>query len=117
MRNLSRKYRHKRILRKIKGSTDRVRLVVFRSHKHIYAQLIDDKSREVVTGASTLSAQFKEKKIKSSTQEAAKEVGRIIARAALEKKISLIWFDRGGYLFHGRVKSLAEGAREGGLKF
>jgi large subunit ribosomal protein L18 len=117
MKKQSREYRHKRILKKIQGTALRPRLLVFRSHKQVYAQLIDDQAQRVVAGASTLSAQFKGKNTKTSDKAAAKEVGKIIADLAKSKKISVVCFDRGGYKFHGRIKSLAEGAREGGLKF
>lgn len=117
MKKQARAYRHKRILKKIQGTAQRPRLVVFRSHKHVYAQLIDDQAQKVVAGASTLSAQFKEKNTKTADKNAAKEVGKIIADLAKSKKISVVCFDRGGYKFHGRIKNLAEGAREGGLKF
>jgi large subunit ribosomal protein L18 len=117
MKKQAREYRHKRILKKIQGTALRPRLLVFRSHKHVYAQLIDDQAQRVVTGASTLSAQFKGKNTKTADKAAAKEVGKIIADLAKSKKISVVCFDRGGYKFHGRIKSLAEGAREGGLKF
>ncbi|MCF7874652.1 MAG: 50S ribosomal protein L18 [Candidatus Omnitrophica bacterium] len=117
MKKQAREYRHKRILKKIQGTALRPRLLVFRSHKHVYAQLIDDQAQRVVTGASTLSAQFKGNNAKTADKAAAKEVGKIIADLAKSKKISVVCFDRGGYKFHGRIKSLAEGAREGGLKF
>lgn len=117
MKKLARQYRHKRILRKIKGGSARHRLVIFRSHKHIYAQLVDDANHKVVTGVSTLSAQFRETKLKPSNKEAAKQVGKLVAALAQKNEIISVSFDRGGYRFCGRVKSLAEGAREGGLKF
>ncbi len=117
MKKRAREYRHKRISKKMKGSPQRPRLVVFRSHKHIYAQLVDDQNQKVLTGASTLSAKLKAKKVKSANKEAAKEVGVVIAQLAKEKDIDSICFDRGGYRFSGRVKNLAEGARQGGLKF
>jgi len=101
----------------MRGTPQRPRLVVFRSNKHIYAQLVDDKSGKVITGSSTLSAGIKDKEIKKNTKEAAQELGKMIAQAAKDRKINSVCFDRGGYRFHGRVKSLAEGARQGGLKF
>lgn len=117
MKKLTRIYRHKRISRKLRGRADQPRLVVFRSSKHIYAQVIDDSRQNVMVGVSTLSSEFKNKKMKSTTEKAAREVGKIIAAKVKEKKINSVCFDRAGYRYHGRVKSLAEGAREGGLKF
>ncbi|MFO8053041.1 MAG: 50S ribosomal protein L18 [Candidatus Omnitrophota bacterium] len=117
MKKQARAYRHKRIVKKIQGTAQRPRLVVFRSHKHIYAQLINDKNQKVVTGVSTLSAEFKKNNSKTANKEAAKEVGKLIAQLAKSKKINTVCFDRGGYKFHGRIKNLADGAREGGLKF
>lgn len=93
----------------------RVRLSVFRSGKHIYAQLIDDKQGKTLASASTLDKDLKLKK--TGTQDAAKAVGALIAKRAKEAKVTHIVFDRGGYLFHGRVKALAEGAREAGMNF
>jgi large subunit ribosomal protein L18 len=92
-------------------------LVVFRSKKHIYAQLVYDDSGKVTTGCSTLSTEFKTKKIKSNDKGAAKEVGKLIALKAQKLGIKEVNFDRAGYKYHGRVAALAEGAREGGLKF
>ncbi len=109
--------RHKRILKKTRGTEERPRLVVFRSKKHIYAQLVDDQKQRVITGCSTLSKEFRELKIKSTNKEAAKEVGKLIAKKAQERGITKVCFDRAGYKYHGRVRALAEGAREGGLKF
>ncbi len=117
MKKLGRYYRHKRITKKIKGSAAIPRLVVFRSKKNIYAQLIDDSQHKVITTTSTLGKDFKAKKIKSTNKEAAKEVGKIIAGHALKLGIKTVAFDRGGYKYHGRIESLAKGAREGGLKF
>lgn len=100
-------------LRKHAGG--RVRLSVFRSGKHIYAQLIDDKQGITLASASTLDKDLKVKK--PSTAEAAKAVGELIAKRAKEAKVEAVVFDRGGYIFHGRVKALADGARAGGLNF
>ena len=108
--------RHKRVRAKISGSSKRPRLCIFRSVKHIYAQLIDDDKGKTLVSASDLEI----KKRTSSTKtkaNIAKEVGKLIAKKSLEKKIEQVVFDRGGYLYHGRVKAIAEGAREGGLKF
>ena len=117
MKSESRQRRHKRIAKKIKGITLRPRFVVFRSHKHIYAQLIDDSQGKTIVGCSTLSKEFKQKNIKSNDREAALALGMIFARMAKSKGIDSISFDRAGYRYHGRVKSLAEGAKKGGLKF
>jgi len=100
--------RHKRVRAKIFGTKEVPRLCVFRSAKHIYCQLIDDEKGRTLFAASDLELK------KSKT---AYEVGKLIAKKALEKKIKKVVFDRGGYKYHGRVKALAEGAREGGLKF
>ena len=106
--------RHARVRGKISGTPERPRLCVFRSECHIYAQLIDD-----VAGVTLASASSMEKGFEGfgGNKEAAKKVGMAIARKAQEKGISEIVFDRSGYIYHGRVKELAEGAREGGLKF
>ena len=113
-KNTARLKRHARVRKKISGTAARPRLNVFRSTKHIYAQLIDD-----VTGVTLASASSMEKGFEGfgGNKEAAKKVGMAIARKAQEKGISEIVFDRSGYIYHGRVKELAEGAREGGLKF
>ncbi|MDD2646638.1 MAG: 50S ribosomal protein L18 [Patescibacteria group bacterium] len=105
--------RHKRVRVKINGTKERPRLSVFRSNQHIYAQLIDDQHGKTLMSVSDLS--FKKNKNNKSTM--AKQVGQLIAAKALESKISQVVFDRGGYQYHGRIKQLAEGAREGGLKF
>lgn len=112
--NKSREIRHKRVRAKIMGTAGRPRLNVFRSLNNIYAQIIDDDKGVTLVSASTLDKEFEGK---GSNKEAAKQVGKAIAKKALEKGISEIVFDRAGYLYHGRVKELAEGAREGGLKF
>lgn len=110
-----RKRRHRRVRAKVFGRPERPRLCVFRSNKHIYAQLIDDEKRKILLGVNDISfSQIKEKKGKV---EIAFEVGKLIAKKALEKKIKKVVFDRGGYKYHGRVKALAEGARKEGLKF
>ena len=106
--------RHKRIRAKVKGTLNIPRLCIFRSLKHIYAQLIDDERGMTLVSASD--RELKDKKNKPKIEKA-REVGRLIARKALENKIEKVVFDRAGYKFHGRVKALAEGAREGGLKF
>ena len=113
-KNTARLKRHARVRKKISGTAARPRLNVFRSTKHIYAQLIDD-----VAGVTLASASSMEKGFEGfgGNKEAAIKVGMAIARKAQEKGISEIVFDRSGYIYHGRVKELAEGAREGGLKF
>jgi len=120
-KKLKRQRRHKKIRARIHGTQARPRLCVFRSNQHIYAQLIDDDKAKVL-----LSISDKEikpvraggsKKGKISKNDIAKEVGKEIAKKALDKKIEKIIFDRSGFVFHGRIKSLADGARKGGLKF
>jgi large subunit ribosomal protein L18 len=116
-RNEKRKKRHLRVRKKVFGTAERPRLNVFRSSKNIYAQLIDDTIGHTVAAASTLDAEFKEKGISGGTVDAARIVGELIAKRAVEKGYKKVVFDRGGYLYHGRIKALAEGAREGGLDF
>lgn len=106
--------RHKRVRAKISGTPERPRLNVFRSETNIYAQIIDDVKGVTLCAASTLDKEFTGK---GSNKEAAREVGKLIAKRAAEKGITEVVFDRGGYIFHGRVKELADGAREGGLNF
>ena len=103
--------RHARVRARVRGTAERPRLAVFRSGKHIYAQIIDDVAAQTLVAASDLGG----KKAKSVLT--AKAVGEALAKAALEKKIKLVAFDRGGYIYAGRVKELAEGARAGGLEF
>ena len=112
--NKARLTRHKRVRGKISGTADRPRLNVFRSTNNIYAQLIDDVKGVTLVSASTLD---KEIEGNGGNKEAARKVGALIAKRAADKGITDVVFDRGGYIFHGRVKELAEGAREGGLKF
>jgi len=99
------------------GTPERPRLCVFRSNKHIYAQIIDDTIGHTLVSASTLDPELREKLQKTWNVEAAKEVGLLIGKRALEKGIKKVVFDRGGYKYHGRVKALADGAREAGLEF
>ncbi|RKY41189.1 MAG: 50S ribosomal protein L18 [Candidatus Omnitrophota bacterium] len=117
MKLVERLRRHKRITKKMQGTRKQPRLVVFRSKKHIYAQLVDDDNRKVITGCSTLSEEFKALNKKSTNQEAAYEVGKLIARRAFDLGIKKVCFDRAGYKYHGRIKALAEGARSAGLNF
>jgi len=107
--------RKKRIRSRIEGSVERPRLSVFRSNKHLYAQLVDDTKGHTLVAASTLEEDLKEKL--GGTIEGAKTLGNLIAKRALAKKISMVVFDRSGYLYHGRIKAVADAAREGGLKF
>lgn len=116
-KNANRLQRHKRVRRKITGTTQRPRLCVFRSSNNIYAQIIDDANRVTLTAASSLDAEVKGAVNHSGNKEAAKMVGAMIAKRAIEKGITEVVFDRGGYLYHGRVQVLAEAAREAGLKF
>ena len=113
-RKAERQRRHARVRRKISGTAECPRLCVFRSNSNLYVQVIDDTKGMTLTQASTLD---KEVKIKHSNKDAAKEVGALIAKRALEKNIKTVVFDRGGYIYHGVVKELAEAAREGGLQF
>ncbi|WP_124726416.1 50S ribosomal protein L18 [Staphylospora marina] len=116
-RNKKRKVRALRVRKKVFGTPERPRLNVFRSGKNIYAQLIDDTIGHTLVSASTLDSEFKAKGISGGTVEAARQVGELIAKRAVEKGFKRVVFDRGGYLYHGRVKALADGAREGGLDF
>lgn len=114
-RNSVRKRIHKRVRKKVSGTAERPRLNVFRSNKHIYAQLIDDEK-----GVTLVSANTNEKDIQlesKSNKEAAAYIGKLIAERAIEKGYKRVVFDRGGYIYHGRVKALAEAAREAGLDF
>ena len=109
-----RERRHKRVRRKIFGTSERPRLVVFRSNRGIEAQLIDDREGRTLAAASWLGLK---KSFKGNKSEQAAEVGKLLAAGAKKAGIEACVFDRGGYLFHGRVKALADGAREGGLEF
>jgi len=112
--NKARLKRHKRVRAKISGTPECPRLNVFRSSKHIYAQIIDDVNGVTLASASSLSKEFDGN---GGNAEGARKVGAMIAKNAAEKGITNVVFDRGGYLYHGRVKELAEGARENGLNF
>jgi len=109
--------KHIRVRKKIKGTPERPRLNVYRSLGHIYAQIIDDTTGTTLVSASTLDKEIKSKIKSGGNKEAAKEVGSLVAKKAIEKGLKLVVFDRGGYLYHGRVKELAEAAREKGLEF
>ncbi|MDD3766353.1 MAG: 50S ribosomal protein L18 [Eubacteriales bacterium] len=113
--NVARKRRHLRVRKKIHGTANLPRLNVFRSLKNIYAQIIDDDKGVTIAAASSLDASLKD--TYGGNKEAARAVGKLIAEKASKAGITEVVFDRGGYLYHGRVKELAEGAREGGLKF
>ncbi len=113
-RKMERTRRHIRVRRKISGTAERPRLCIYRSNTNLYVQIIDDVTATTLVAASTLD---KEIKTKHANKEAAKELGTLIAKKAADKKIETVVFDRGGYIYHGVVKELAEAAREGGLKF
>ncbi len=112
--NVSRIKRHQRVRKNISGTPERPRLNVYRSLNHIYAQIIDDTKGITLVSASSLEKDFEGY---GGNIEAAKAVGNAVAKKALEKGIKAVVFDRGGYIYHGRVAALAEGAREGGLEF
>lgn len=116
-RLVSRLKRQKRIRKRITGTTERPRLCVFRSSAHIYAQVIDDVTGSTLACASTLDKDFKENNGKSAGKDAATAIGRLVGARALERGISNVVFDRNGFLYHGRVKALSDGAREAGLNF
>jgi large subunit ribosomal protein L18 len=110
-RDTQRQLRHMRVRKKVAGTAERPRLVVFRSDKHIYAQLVDDDAGRTIATVSTLKVGSGKKSEKAS------EVGKQVAEIAKDKGITRVVFDRGGYKYHGRVKAVADGAREGGLEF
>ncbi len=112
-----RQKRHRRVRKTVKGTAEKPRLNVFRSLNNIYAQLVDDDAGVTITAASTLDSEVKSAVKSGGNVEGAKAVGKLVGRRALEKGISAVVFDRGGYRYHGRVAALAEGAREAGLKF
>src|ERR1700727_426539 len=104
--------RHRRVRSRVVGSLERPRLNVFKANRHIYAQVIDDATGKTLAAASSLKLAAKGKK-----SDVAKEVGKAVAAKAMAKNIKAVTFDRGGFAYHGRIKALAEGAREGGLQF
>lgn len=114
---IARKRRHRRVRAKISGTPTRPRLNVYRSLGNIYAQVIDDTAGHTLAAASTVDRELREKVEGKNKTEAAKLVGELVARRAREAGVTQVVFDRGGYRFHGRVKALADGAREGGLNF
>ncbi len=116
-RNRARQKRHYKLRNKIFGTAERPRLNVYRSLNNIYAQIIDDENGQTLVAASTLNKEIKDNNEKTGNEEAAKLVGELIGKKAIDKGIKTVVFDRGGYLYHGRIKALAEGAREAGLNF
>lgn len=113
----SRERRHKRIRKKVFGVPGRLRLSVYRSLNHIYAQIIDDFKGRTIVFASSLDKELKDKQSNKGNIETAKQIGELIAKKALVGGIKRVVFDRGGYLYHGRIKALADAAREAGLEF
>jgi large subunit ribosomal protein L18 len=116
-RKESKQRRHRRVRGKVNGSPERPRLSVFRSNDHIYAQVIDDTAQHTLVAASTVDPEVKSKITSGGNCSASTEVGKLIALRSLEKGITQVVFDRGGNLYHGRIKALAEAAREAGLSF
>jgi len=114
---IARQRRRARVRRRVQGSDERPRLSVFRSNKHVYAQVVSDGSGRTLLAVSTLTADLRGQLKKTGDVTAAKEVGLLIARRCKEKGITRVVFDRNGFLYHGRVRAIAEGAREGGLEF
>jgi large subunit ribosomal protein L18 len=116
-KKLARDKRKARIRKRLKGTPDRPRLSVFRSTKHVYAQIVDDKAGATLVTASSVEPTFKEQSKFDSKIAAAVFVGKLVAKRAIEKGIKQVAFDRNGFLYHGRVKALSDGAREAGLDF
>ena len=108
---------HERIRKKLSGTDSRPRLCVFRSNKHIYAQIVDDAKGSTLAAACSLDKQAKSEIKNGGNIAAAKAVGKIVAKRAIDKGVHAVLFDRGGYIYHGRIKALADAAREAGLKF
>ncbi|MBI3322345.1 MAG: 50S ribosomal protein L18 [Candidatus Omnitrophica bacterium] len=117
MREAGRKRRHVRLRKRVQGSSERPRLVVHRSHLHLYAQMVDDFAGKTLLSCSTQDAEFRKQAAKGGTLEAAKRLGEALAKEASGAGIKKVVFDRGGYVYHGRVKALADAAREHGLEF
>ncbi|KAB2951401.1 50S ribosomal protein L18 [Heliorestis acidaminivorans] len=117
VRNKVRKRKHLRVRKNVAGVVERPRLSVFRSLNHIYAQVINDETGETIVAASSLDAELKGENVSGGNIEGAKKVGALIAKKALDKGIDKVVFDRGGYIYHGRVAALASAAREAGLQF
>lgn len=116
-RSLARKRRHLRVRKRVFGTAERPRLNIFRSLKHIYAQIINDEIGTTLVAASSLDPELRNRLPRGGNIEAAREVGKLVAKRALAKNITKVVFDRGGYKYHGRVAALAEAAREEGLEF
>ena len=114
---LARRRRKKRFQKKIRGTTERPRLCVYRSNKHIYAQIVDDQETKTLAAVSTLSKELASLADKRATKEAAQKVGELIAKKAQERNIQKVVFDRNGFLYHGRIQAVADAAREAGLEF
>ena len=117
VRDEARVRRRDRVRRRVRGTDERPRLSVFRSDRHVYVQVVTDTSNRTLLAVSTLSRELREQLKKTANVDAAKQVGLLAARRWQEKGITKVVFDRGGFLYHGRVKALADGAREGGLTF
>ena len=115
--DLARQRRHRRVRKRVAGTVERPRLNVFRSLKHIYAQVIDDDQGHTLAAVSTLDPELRETLNGLSKTEQAKSVGKLLGERALARGVKQVVFDRGGYKYHGRVKALAEGSREAGLEF
>lgn len=109
--------RHRRLRKKVEGTSQRPRLAVFRSNQHIYVQVIDDIARHTLVAASTLEPELKSQLSSGATCEASATIGKIVAQRSLAKGIEKVVFDRGGNIYHGRIKALADAAREAGLDF
>jgi large subunit ribosomal protein L18 len=116
-RRESKQRRHRRVRGKVNGSSERPRLAIFRSNEHIYAQIIDDTQQHTLVAASTVEPELKSSLASGANREASAQVGKLIALRSLEKGITKVVFDRGGNLYHGRIKALADAAREAGLDF
>jgi large subunit ribosomal protein L18 len=113
----ARRRRKKRFMKKMRGTPERPRLCVYRSNKHIYAQIVDDEAPRTLASASTLSKELTSVAERAATKEAARKVGELIAKKAKERNIQKVVFDRNGFLYHGRVRAVADAAREAGLEF
>ena len=116
-KQLGRQRRHNRIRKSVVGSAERPRLSVYKSNRYIHAQIIDDEKGVTLVSASSLEKENREALKTGANIEAAKAVGKLVAERAVAKGVKVVVFDRGGYMYHGRVKALADGAREGGLEF
>ncbi len=116
-RKVAREKRHMRIRRRMTGSSDRPRLCIYRSNKHIYAQIVDDTQAHTLVAASSLDSELTDKLKKTWNKDSAEAVGELVAKRAMKKGIQSVVFDRGGYIYHGRVAAVAEAARKSGLEF